>query len=551
MLNRRILSLWFPRLGAERVLRFRQSALVTPFAIVAEQSNTQTLASLSREAEAAGLFPGQPLRDAQAMCPDLLTQSADPVAEAAFLAVLCRWAGKFSPWVASEPPASLVIDLTGCSHLFGGEEEIVKTVREDCTQLGLSVRTGIADTLGAAWGLARFAGEPVGALRSGDAIDQEARATRSRAAKRRHWERGGAAPKQGVPGGVVQRIAPPGQTRPTIAPLPLAALRLKSETVTALARVGLYRISDLAALPRAAIARRYGQDVVRRLDQASGAEPEPIAPAKPEEHFATRLSLPDPIGLEEDIMAGVDRLLPPLCAKLEKYGMGARVIQLQLFRVDQAAQKIEIGLARATTNPARIRPLLQLKMSEVDAGFGIDILRLEASACLPVSPKTRPGEVLNGPDPTANPKSDEELHDLIGKIGARIGLDRITLGHPASSHIPEKTVTRHAAAWADWVFDWPSGGPPRPLLLWPPEPVMADDDPRPPLQFRWRRRTMELQSARGPERIAPEWWFDDPAWRTGLRDYWEVTTACGARLWLFYAQGGSLSSGWFCHGSFA
>lgn len=551
MLNRRILSLWFPRLGAERVLRFQRGNLNGPFAIVKEQGNMQSLDSLSREAEAEGLFPGQPLRDAQAMCPTLVTQLADPPAEAAFLKVLCRWAGKFSPWVAAEPPTSLVVDLTGCGHLFGGEAAILEMVQDDCIQHGLSVRAGIADTLGAAWGLARFAGQSVGSLRSGDAIDQEARATRSRAAKRRHWERGGAAPKQGVSLDQASQIAPVGQTRQAIAPLPLAALRLKSEAVTNLARVGLRRVGDLAGMPRSAVARRFGQDVVRRLDQASGVEPEPITPQKPLEHFATRLTLPEPIGLEDDILAGVDRLLPVLCQKLMKHGMGVRLLRLQAFRVDQAAEVVEVGLARPSADPERMRPLLRMKLTEIDAGFGIDILRLEAVEYLPMKPKTQPGRILQGPTGIGQGKTEDAIHDLIGKIGARIGLEKITLGHPASSHIPEKAVSILAAAWADPCFDWPEDGPPRPMVLWPAEPVAAEESPDPPLAFRWRRQSLNLASARGPERIAPEWWFEDPDWRSGSRDYWEITTGTGERLWMFYAHGGALSSGWFCHGSFA
>ena len=92
---------------------------------------------------------------------------------------------------------------------------------------------------------------------------------------------------------------------------------------------------------------------------------------------------------------------------------------------------------------------------------------------------------------------------------------------------------------------------PRPLLLWRPEIVHAPAHPRLPATFRWRGRTWHLAAARGPERIAPEWWLDDPEWRSGVRDYWVVTTAEGARLWLCYAHGAAMSGGWFCQGSFA
>ncbi len=122
MARRRILS-GFPRLGAERLLRRRKDTLPPPFAVVGDRQGAQVLVSVSAEAETLGLGPGQGLRDATAICPHLMTASEDPASEAAFLAALRRWAGKFSPWVAEEPPAGLMIDLTGCAHLFGGEGE--------------------------------------------------------------------------------------------------------------------------------------------------------------------------------------------------------------------------------------------------------------------------------------------------------------------------------------------------------------------------------------------------------------------------------------------
>ena len=127
----------------------------------------------------------------------------------------------------------------------------------DCADLGLSVQAGIADTLGAAWALARFAS---GSLpgRSGDAIDQEAPATRARAAKRKHWTRGGAAPPPRAQGQLPGRIAPPGQTRAAISGLPVTALRLSDAAIAGLSRLGVRRIDDLAGLPRAATARRFG-----------------------------------------------------------------------------------------------------------------------------------------------------------------------------------------------------------------------------------------------------------------------------------------------------
>ncbi len=563
MSHRRILSLWFPRLAAERSLRMRRILLPIPFAVVGDQNGAQVLTSLNDVAQGAGLRAGQPLRDATAMCPALVTVPADPVGDAGFLGALRRWAGKFSPWVAEEPPDSLVIDLSGCAHLFGGEAALLAEVEADCAGLGLAVRAGVADTRGAAWALARYAGQASGSGpspgsgpdlgRNGDAIDQEARATRSRAVKRRGWERGGSAPQvspgPALPQGV---IAQPGQAREAIAGLPLAALRLTPEVIEGLGRLGVRRVEDLLALPRAQLARRFGAQALRRVDQALGLDPEPVAPAGAPLHFAVRISFPDPIGLQSDIEAGLDRLLPVLCARLQAKGRGARRVRLQAFRSDGRVVGIEIGLARPADQGDRIRPLLLLKLDQIDPGFGIDRLRLEAVQTEPVHAVQHRGHLEAQAAAMARQTTESRFGDLIGKLGARLGMDAVVRLHPAQGHIPEKAVTVQAAAFsAPHDAAWPMPATPRPLLLFRPERVVAPEEPALPAQFRWRRREMAVRVAMGPERLLPEWWLDNPDWRSGARDYWRVETAGGERLWLFYAHGAEISGGWFCQGVFA
>jgi protein ImuB len=518
--------------------------------VVGEEHNAQVLVSLSAEAEAAGLRTGQPLRDARAMCPDLDTRLRNRDLDAAFLAVLRRWAGKFSPWVSEQPPDGLVIDLTGCAHLFGGEGALIEEVEADCRHLGVSVRIGIADTVGAAWALARFAGGTVDASRTGDDINQEARATRSRAAKRRHWVKGGAAPT--VPRDAVRKmqIAPPGATRSALAPLPVAALRLESETVATLARLGLRHIGDLAGQPRAALARRFGRHLVQRLDQALGVEPEPVNPARPTTRFAVRLTLPEPIGLTEDIVAAIDRLLTPFGEKLLRAGRGARQIRMECHRSDHTMQVVDVGLARPSASADRIRPLLLMKLDDIDAGFGIDMIRLDARVSEPVHKDQHSGHVDAAEDGATRLGNGAAFDDLIGRMGARIGLESLTRFHPSDSHIPEKTASIVAAAWAEPTENWPRPSMMRPSEIWPPEIVMASDTPDLPHRFRWRGRDLELAVGLGPERIAPEWWLDEPDWRTGVRDYWRVTTRTGERLWLYFGYGGTMSPGWFCQGNF-
>lgn len=574
MAQRRILSLWFPRLAADLALRRHPGLAAHPLAIIVPTGNRHVVASLSPEAADAGLRTGMALADARAICPDLATLPADPHRTARARAGLRRWAGRFSPWVGEDGDDGLVADISGSAHLFGGEAALAGRIASDCAGFGLAVRTGIADTVGAAWAVARFAA-PAGTTtaaaptRSGDDIDQEARATRARAARRRPVPAGAnAGPVAGNGPAAGTAIIPAGRTRTMLGALPVAALRLPPDTVEALNRLGLRRIDDLAGIPRAAAARRFSTQAVLRLDQAFGLEPEPISPARPPHRLSVRLTLPEPIGRAEDILAGIDRLLPALCDRLALAGQGARRVRLTALRSDHGQCSIEVGLARPSSLPADIRPLLLLKIGAIDPGFGIDVLRLET---IQAEPAGRPApKPLPGQDPSAVPAGDgHDLDLLVGRLGTRIGIEAMLRLAPSDRHLPERCARLEAAALVPAMATWPVRSRPRPIRLFPPEPVTAEPvtaepvtgEPatampagltaRPPASFRWRRRAYRVALAEGPERIAPEWWLDDPAWRSGTRDYWRVETTEGLRLWLFEAQGADMAGGWFAHGDFA
>ena len=547
MSQRRILSIWVPNLAIEHVLRHAPERATLPYALTTEIQGAITVASLTGAARAQGIHKGMSLSDARALCPDMLSQTLDPLAEAHALAALTRWAGRFSPWVTTDGRDGLLADISGCAHLFGGEEALARQIESDGEALQLTLSIGIADTIGAAWAVARFAGQASTGHRSGDAIDQEARATRSRAHRRRNWERGGPAPANENPAPHLSgQIIPAGQIRETLARLPIAALRLSSEEAAPLIRLGLRHIGDLAALPRASLARRFGLATLRRLDQALGAEPEPLSPKAPDPVFAVRLTLPDPIGLEDDIMAGIDRLLPALSKRLTEAGRAARRIRLTALGSDRSRQTFVVGLARPSRDPLVIRPLLHQQIKALDAGFGIDTLRLEA-----LQTEAWSDQQHSGPVTTRAAGRQAALAGLINRIGVRIGMDNILRLSPAESHLPEKCALLHPAAFCDPVTNWPRPQRPRPLYLFRPELITPQDTAQPPRKFRWRRRDHIRTSVRGPERIAPEWWLDDPAWRSGIRDYWQIDTDAGQRLWLFEARSDEMPGGWFIHGSFS
>ena len=438
------------------------------------------------------------LADARAICPDLATRPADLAAEAASLASLRRWTSRYAPMVASDGTDGLMADVSGVPHLFGGEADLRDDLHARLERAGLAATSAIAGTRGAAHALARHGGG----------------------------------------------IIADGRLEIGIGPLPVTALRVDHVTAEALARVGLARIADLIPLPRAPLSRRFGQGLVMRLDQALGQHAEPVAAEPEAPHFGVRMTLPDPIGLQSDVMAGLSRLLDRLCAKLAANRMGARRLRLELRRVDRGVAQVEIGLARPMRDPVRIAVLFAKGVAEVEAGFGIDALRLTARVVEPLAP-----EQIGGEWGGAKARQEDALADLLSSLGNRIGFDRVLRLLPADSLIPERSQIIAPAAYAAPEPSPPRCGPHRPLTLFPPEPVTGASG-HPPSRFRWRRMRFTTLRALGPERITPEWWFDDPAWRSGLRDYWRIETHEGPRLWLF-ATPQAQSADWYVQGEFA
>ncbi|GLQ36182.1 nucleotidyltransferase [Amylibacter marinus] len=462
-----------------------------PFALTHNQKNANRLYCLNSTATEQGLQQGMPYADARAFCPALQSRVAEPALDQRFLKILRRWATRYCPWVGLEGQDGLVMDITGSAHLFGGEGRMLMDMRASLMRTGLSVKIGCADTRGAAWALAHY-GEGVAAV---------------------------------------------GDTLAAIKSLPVAALRIEDKMSITLQRLGLRRIGDLAHAARAPLTRRFGPALLLRLDQALGTQAEEISPYCDPPHYAARISLPEPIGLVSDVMAGTERLLAQLCTKLKAQEMGARKLCLSLYRVDQDHQQVELRLARPLRDPHRILPLFERGLKEIDAGFGIDRLRLEATQIESLQAQ-QISHVADG--------RKDKLDDLISRLGTRIGLDNIRRLLPADSHIPEHSFIVAPAAYSDPAGNWVSMKP-RPICLFPPEFITANG-PRPPNRFRWRRMPLTTGRATGPERITPEWWLENENWRSGVRDYWFVETMQGPRLWLFYTP---QNPGWYVQGEFA
>jgi len=549
MLQKRFLSLWFPCLGVERILRSESVLNDKPFATVTKKNNSLILSSVSCLAEKKGLWIGQLQTDARILCPDLEIREGDSFAENYFLKALQRWAEKFSPLVAIESKTSLILDVTGCMNLFGGESNFLNKIEDECIYLKLTVKIGLADTIGAAWALARCDTQANPMYRTGDSIDQEARATRSRSYTRNPEKISNFRLIKNLNSPNI-KIAPAGQTKKVLNPLPISVLRLSEKENADLLRLGIRLIKDLEILPRGSIESRFGSNVLIRLDQAFGRQPEPLSPLVPNIHFGVRTTFPEPIGLEEDIFTAIKQLLNSLKEKLIKNGCGVERLKLQFYLCDHSIKTIEIVLSQPTSNMESIHNLIKLKLQNIDLIFEIDCIRIYASEVefLFLKQKDIYFNLENISD--KNMKTGEGFHNLISRIGARIGLQNITRLVPAESNIPEKTVSIFSVAWSTPIMDWPNNFLERPIHLFKPEYIISNCFERPPKKFRWRSCNFTTAYARGPERISPEWWLDDENWRTGVRDYWKVITISGEVLWLYQAYGGLIPGGWFCHGNF-
>lgn len=446
-------------------------------------------------------MPGMTLADARALLPHIAVAEADPAGDARALAAFVDWCGRYTPFVSADGPDGTILDITGCAHLFGGENKLLEDLRTRLRRMGLSAGIAAADTPGAAWAWARYG--------KGMSIDV-------------------------------------GKTRDWLAPLPVAALRLPAETVERLQELGLRCIGDLHPMSRAPLAKRCGMHVLDRLDRVLGNAPEPISPTRPTVEWRTRMAFPEPIGRAEDIAEATRRLLEQLCTLLERKARGARRLELVLYRIDGTTQRFGIGTGRPNRDARHLFRLLSEKLRQADAGFGIEMVSVEAATTDPL-----PADQL-GMDKQRR-DGGNGLAPLIDRLQNRFGPGDVYRIAPVASHLPERAVIDSPATDGLDCDGWIAGQP-RPIrLLASPEPIdataLAPSDP--PVRFTWRRVDHRVRRADGPERISPEWWRRDGPRR--LRDYYRLEDEGGRRYWVF--RDGAYEDGapprWYMHGLFA
>ena len=468
------------------------------------------IAAVSPEAAALGLAPGLALADARARVPDLDAQDMRPDADRALLEQIADGCDRYTPMVAIDGADALILDITGCTHLHGGEQGLVRHLRawlehppSSEGERGLAARLALAETPDKALALARF-----------------------------------------------------GVWQGDVAALPVAALAMGEATATALRRAGLKTIGDLASRPRAPLAARFGSVLTTRLARLLGEEDARITPRRRPPPIILHRRFAEPVAHMDDVLAALEALLAEACAELERRHAGGRRFDAALFRTDGQVRRLAVETGQALREAGPVMRLLRERIETlndpIDPGFGFDLLRLAVSHLEPLAPKAvaLDGEVAR----------DAAVGALIDRLSTRLGRGRVTRFAAFDTHIPEQASFERPALDGDahWDFPFPASGEPpcRPLhLLDPPQQieVTAEVPDGPPLRFRWRQSQHKVARSEGPERIAAEWWRRADG--KGLtRDYYRVEDMDGRRFWLFrHGLYGAEKAhpDWYIHGLFA
>ncbi|MES2680865.1 MAG: DNA polymerase Y family protein [Bacteroidota bacterium] len=494
----RIVHIWFERLVTDWVIRRQPELKQIPFALAMQERNRRVIKAVNETAQAGGIYTNMVLADALALMPELEVMDYDTGQAAKLLNALAEWCIRYTPVVAIDLPDGLFMDVSGCTHLWGGEKEYILDIQKRLNVFGYTVQVAIADTPGAAWALSHF-GEAMHVV-----ADEQLQA---------------------------------------LSPLPVAALRLETSIVDRLEKLGLRTIGSFMRMPRTALFRRFGPSLLMRLDQATGTEMELLEPVKPPVPYHERLPCLEPINTAVGIEIALKNLLEILCLRLQRESKGMRQCNFIGLRLDGQVEKISIGTSRPSRNVQHLFKLFENKIQSIEPDLGIDLFILEAPVV----------EELHGSQDAlwqATNAGEIAIAELLDRFSGKAKTLSIHRYLPAEHYWPERSVKEAGSLSEQPATLWRNDLLRPPHLLLHPElievSVLLPDYP--PLLFIHKGILHTVKKADGPERIEQEWWLQEGLYR----DYYCVEDQHGARYWLFRL--GDYDSGdvkWFLHGFFS
>jgi len=488
-MQKRYLSIWFCSLRTDWSSRRQPELATVPFVLSTPYHGRIVVTAANHLARQQGIETGMAVADARALFPSLKVLNDDAALSEKLLKGIAAWCIRFSPAVAIDIPDGLLLDVTGCAHLWGGEGRYLSEINTRFKGFGYTVRIAAADTIGAAWAMARYGKE--------------------------------------------------------LLSLPPAALRIEAETIERLEKLGLRTIGHFINMPRPSLRRRFGKLLLQRIDQALGNEEEFIIPVYPAQPYHERLPCLEPIVTEAGIEIALERLLNTLCKRLQQDSKGLRMAVFKGYRVDGKIVQLQIGTNRPTCNSKHLFKLFAIKIDSLEPALGIELFTLDA---LKTEDLTATQEKLwNNNEGLDN----IELSELLDRIEGKIGGGHILRYVPDEHFWPERSFKPVSDILEQPAIPWKLERP-RPLqLLAKPEPidVTAPIPDYPPMNFRYKGKLLKVVKADGPERIEPEWWLQQGQ----HRDYYSVEDAEGKRYWLFRLghYDAEKNYQWYMHGFFA
>ena len=472
------------------------------------------IVSANGAAQALGVKPGLKRATALALAPQITLGQADAARDAQAIASVAHAALAFTPSVTLEPCGdaacashTVLLEVQSSLRYFGGRHKLLRRLRAAVAALQHTVNCASAPTAQGAALLARMEDAPDGL----HAADLASLACRVDSAPvwllgpgREHWD--------------------------------------------ALQGMGLRTCSDLRHLPRAGVARRFGEPLLDELDRALGARPDPRAWVTLPETFESRLELFARADTTEQVLHGAALLLARLVAWATAQHAQVRRFTLHMqhearHRHDAqtpADSTLEIALAEPSRDAAHLLVLLRERLAHLQLPAPTLELRLHCSDIARRAPPN--GELF----PTA--QSDREgLTRLIERLQARLGREQVQRLTAVEDHRPERASAVCAADAARASFAT-APQPATPTLR--PAWLLPHPEPLPERQLRPLLDGRPLQLLCGPERIEAGWW--DAA--LAERDYFIAQTTDGALVWIYRARlplsASSQEQGWFLQGRF-
>jgi protein ImuB len=496
---RRYVAIWFCHLTTDWMSRRHPELKGKPFVLAAPERQRMVVMAASSEAQEKGVNVGMVVADCRAILPTLEVIDYEHGLPERLLNGLAEWCLRYTPVVAIDLPNGLLLDVSGCPHLWGGEKPYLIDLKTKLSAFSYDVRMAMADTVGTAWAVSRY--------------------------------------------GRVTPLVPQGKNLDALLPLPPAALRLEKDIVEKLEKLGLYQIESFIKLPQSSLSRRFGKKLLLRINQATGFSQEWILGIKPLIPYQERLPSLEPIRGAKGIEMAMHKLLEALCERLTKEGKGLRVAVFRCYRIDNNIQEIQIGTHRPSRNAKNLFKLFEIKIPLIAPGLGIELFILEAPTVEDLTPEQE--ELWNN---TVN--DDGEIAELLDRLAVKVGLNVIHRYLPEEAHWPEYSIKEAKSLDEKTVIDFPEDLPRPVRLLAIPEliEVTVQLPDYPPMLFKYQGTLHHVKSADGPERIEQPWWK-----QKGLfRDYYCVEDENGKRYWVFrLGSYEEVKPKWFVHGFFA